>query len=257
MKRIIIFVLMFVLALSTATISFAVVDESKPELKVKVVKINKEIKEKDLLLERAKKNINDDKGSKFEFNMKDGGLNAEVINTYQTSQLLKESIVNGIKTSDYAATSIVELATPTTYSHGSGTYTGGGHVYVYNTIYYTLSEMLDKNNTLWPCATFSRATGTFTRYDGVATSNHKIVLYEGGVRLPDLAMVGLPKPYSLGTALSYDKTTGFPAMTNLTGTFDAPVYSIKTTMNWSRGGSSGISNCTYTWILGTSAGDWS
>jgi hypothetical protein len=44
-------------------------------------------------------------------------------------------------------------------------------------------------------------------------------------------------------------------MTNL-NTYDAPVYNIQTSMNWSRGGSSGVSTVTYTYAVGYPDGEW-
>lgn len=210
----------------------------------------KEIKDPNLLLERAKKNINDDKGAKFDFKL---DKTSKVLNTYQTTQLVEKKSIGNITESEYVATGIVEYAIASNHSIGDDYMTT--HVLVYNTIYYTNSTGTDWNGNVVDCSTFTKGTGQLTVYDGAAYSN-AVTFFESGIQLSNGAQIGPKKTVTIGTARTYSSNTNFPALSNNWGYVDAPVYSIKTVIPWNRGGTSGTSTCTFVYIVGDPEGQW-
>lgn len=168
--------------------------------------------------------------------------------------MLEKKSIGSITESKYAATGIVEYEITSNQSIGDDYMTT--HVLVYNTIYYTNSTGTDWNGQVVNCSTFTKATGQLTVYDGAAYSNAKVTLFESGIRLSDGRQIGPKKDVTLGASRSYTANTGFPALSNNWGYVDAPVYSIKTVIPWTRGGSSGTSTVTYVYIVGDPEGYW-
>lgn len=218
--------------------------------KEKILFQQKEITDKDQLLERAKQNINDDKNAKFGFKMDD---DLKVIKKYYTTQLLEKKNVGDAVESTFAATGIVEVA------RGNGTMGDDYmtlHVLVYNTMYYTTSTAPDYNGNVTACATFTRATGQLTKYDGASYSNVKIKLYQMGIEQSTGNGVNPIKTVNIGTAASYSIYTGFTALSDNWGVVDVPVYTIRTDIPWTRGTTSGTSSVSFVYVLGDRNGTW-
>lgn len=277
-----------VLVLCASSISFAASDPASfTSQKEKILVQEDQITDKDLLLDRAKRGITDDKDSNFKFKLEGDTVN--VVDEYQTTQLLEKTSVGDEIISDYAATGIIELnVEPEDTSKeaiakvcasakdcGSIFFTKSGeskqliatdsqigddhmttHVLVYNTIYYTNTTKTDYLGKTSKCSTFTKATGKLTTYDGASFSNAKVKLYAAGQEIISGKLITPTTAVSLGTASSYTKATGFTAMFRELGTVDAPVYSIKTTIPWTRSGESGTSVCTYVYVLGDVDGTW-